>query len=119
MNCLFCCGQLLVAPVQAAAEESCATRSHEVSGEDDCCSKSSSKSEHSNSAPCHNECCILSAPLAEVPSAAQFHSQQAATAHAALFLQTATPAKHSARFTYGIQPCHKQDTYLHCCIFLI
>jgi hypothetical protein len=117
-NCLFCCGRLITfaAPIE---EENCTTLPHESVGSDNCCSESSGESEDSETPPCDDECCILSAPLAEIPSVAQFSQVSAANAQAALLFQTMELAKPSPLPSGQIRSIHHEATYLRCCAFLI
>lgn len=117
-NCLFCCGQLITfaAPVE---EDNCATRSHESVSNDNCCSESPGESKDSESAPCNDDCCILSAPLAEMPSGAQSGQLFAATAQAALLFKATELARQPSLPSRQVRSIHQEATYLRCCVFLI
>ena len=117
-NNLFCCGQLMDVTAQSSSE-SCATDLGQAVGNDDCCSENSTERHNSEPDPCTEECCILSAPLAEIPSVAQFSQVSFASAHASLLVQTTELARRPSLPSRQVRSIHQEATYLRCCAFLI
>src|SRR5262245_4978808 len=119
LSCLLCCGTLMPADFTTAAHdcsiaqaESCGAES----GEDSCCSEPSEQSEKS---PCQKECCILDAPLADLPLAKRL-IQSPATLPAATWRSILPDQTTKLSSTTGwFRLPDQKETYLRCCVFLI
>ncbi len=119
LSCLLCCGTLAPADFTTVAHdcsmdqaESCGPEN----GEDGCCSEPSGQSDKS---PCQKECCILEAPLADLPPAPQLIQSPGA-------LPVATwrfvPPDQITKLPFNggqFRLPDQRETYLRCCVFLI
>ncbi len=117
-NSVFCCGQSVLAKTPPAAEH-CATTAGNAVTDGDCCAEKSPEPVESSTAPCDDECCILSAPLAELPGGISVGRFVRALPAASAYLPVGESAPNAApRFqpTFLLQ---KRETYLQCCVLLI
>jgi hypothetical protein len=119
VSCLLCCGTLATADVTTVTDD-CSMIQAESCGMDGagdgCCSE---PSEQSDENPCQKECCILDAPLADLPLAPQL-IQSPATLPVATW-RFVLPDK-LTELSFTTRRFHlpdQRETYLRCCVFLI
>ncbi|MGH9855075.1 MAG: hypothetical protein ACREBD_35030, partial [Blastocatellia bacterium] len=86
------------------------------SGEDGCCSE---PSEQSDKSPCQKECCLLDAPLADLPLASQLIQSSATLPVATWRSVSPNQITKLSLTTVRFRSPDQRETYLRCCVFLI
>lgn len=115
---LFCCGEFALASAQDE-HVGCSVETVDSIDNDNCCATQGDEKSNPKSTPCKDECCILKAPLAEIPIASKFEKIVAHNPH----LSALKPISESSNTLCSSHKPHRlpdnQNTYLRCCTFLI
>ncbi len=115
---LFCCGEFASASSQDE-HVGCSVETDDSIANDNCCATQGEEKPRSKSTPCKDECCVLKAPLAEIPIVGKFEKIIALNPS----LCARNPLSESSKILcFSHKPLRlpdNQNTYLRCCTFLI
>lgn len=117
LNCLVCCGPSVYA--SQTEPQNCATQLNDRCEDDDCCTVPTESEQAPPADSCEDECCLLSAPVTELPSPNHLKHFSSSDLPANLRYEVAEPATPYAMAPHALLPADRQKTYLRCCTFLI